>query len=157
MRTNWAAASWLAAIAKSACCFSWEKDVFRWLEQCMDWASHAPALREREWRLQSFAALLAASTPAEVKEKLTRWGVSDYISIFRRAIGLNTMFANPPAFGELADEFLRNYHKYADSLYQCFMEMEAYPALDPRQFHFALYASGEYSRMLESQWGEKTE
>src|SRR5208283_401497 len=133
------------------------KDIFRWLEQCMDWAAHTPELREGEWRPQSFAALLTASTPAEVKEKLTRWGVADYISIFRRAIGLNTMFANPPAFSDLADEFLRNYHKYADSLYQCFMEMEVYQALDSRRFHFVLYASGEYSRMLESQWGEKAE
>jgi len=133
------------------------KDVFRWLEQCMDWATHAPELREREWRPQCFAALLTAGTPVEVKEKLTRWGVSDYISIFRRAIGLNTMFANPPAFGDLAEEFLRDYHKYADSLYQCFMEMEEHSALDSRRFHFVLYASGEYSRMLESQWEEKAE
>jgi hypothetical protein len=133
------------------------KDVLRWLDQCMDWATHAPELREREWRPQCFAALLTAATPVEVKEKLMRWGVSDYISIFRRAIGLNTMFANPPAFGDLGAEFLRDYHKYADSLYRCFMEMEAYPALDPRRFRFVLYASGEYSRMLESQWEEKAE
>jgi hypothetical protein len=133
------------------------KDVFRWLEQCIDWATHRPELREREWRAQSFAALLTTATPAEVKEKLTRWGVSDYISIFRRAIGLNTMFANPPAFGDLGEEFLRNYHKYADSLYHCFMEIDAFPALEPRRFHFALYASGEYSKMLEAQWEEKAD
>src|ERR1017187_3056737 len=133
------------------------KDVFRWLEQCTDWVTRVPELSEREWRQQSFAALLTAATPVEVKEKLTRWGVSDYISIFRRAIGLNIMFSNPPAFGDLAEEFLRNYHKYADSLYQCFMEMEVYPAVDPRRFRFALYASGEYSKMLEAQWEEKAE
>jgi hypothetical protein len=123
----------------------------------MDWTTHVPELREREWRPQSFAALLTAATPMEVKEKLTRWGVSDYISIFRRAIGLNTMFANPPELGDLAEEFLHNYHKYADSLYQSFMAMEAYPTLDPRRSRFVLYASGEYSRMLESQWEEKAE
>ena len=133
------------------------KDVFRWLEQCTDWVTRVPELSEREWRQQSFAALLTAATPVEVKEKLARWGVSYYISIFRRAIGLNIMFANPPAVGDLAEEFLRNYHKYADSLYQCFMEMEAYPAADPRRFRFALYASGEYSKMLEAQWEEKAE
>jgi hypothetical protein len=37
------------------------------------------------------------------------------------------------------------------------MEMEEYPVLDSRRFHFVLYASGEYSRMLESQWEEKAE
>lgn len=133
------------------------KDVFRWLEQCMDWVMRVAELREREWRAQSFAALLTRSTPAEVKEKLTRWGVSDYISIFCRAIGLNTMFHNPPAFTDLAEEFLRNYHRYADSLYQCYMDLEQYPAIDSRRFRFSLYASGEYSRLLESQWEEKAE
>jgi hypothetical protein len=133
------------------------KDVFRWLEQCLDWVTRMPELRDREWRAQTFAALLTLSTPAEVKEKLTRWGVSDYISIFCRAIGLNTMFHNPPAFTDLAEEFLRNYHRYADSLYRCYMELEQYPAIDSRRFRFSLYASGEYSRMLESQWEEKAE
>jgi hypothetical protein len=133
------------------------KDIFRWLEQCMDWVTRVPELSEREWRAQSFAALLTTGTPAEVKEKLTRWGVSDYISIFCRAIGLNTLFTAPPAFEDLAEEFLRNYHRYADSLYQCYIDLEPYPVLDAQRFHFALYASGEYSRMLESQWEEKAD
>ena len=30
-------------------------------------------------------------------------------------------------------------------------------AVDVSRFHFALYASGEYSRMLESQWEEKAD
>ena len=37
------------------------------------------------------------------------------------------------------------------------MDLDPYPALDPRKFRFALYASGEYSRMLESQWEEKAD
>lgn len=133
------------------------KDVFRWLEQCMDWVTRVPELADREWRAQSFAALLTASTPPDVKEKLSRWGVSDYISIFCRAIGLNTLFTNPPAITDLAEEFLRNYHKYADSLYHCYMDLERHATLDPGRFRFCLYASGEYSRMLESQWEEKPE
>jgi len=133
------------------------KDIFRWLEQCMDWVTRVPELADREWRAQSFAALLTASTPPQVKEKLTRWGVADYISIFCRAIGLNTLYTSPPVAGDLAEEFLRNYHKYADSLYRCYMDLEPYPPLDIDRFRFALYASGEYSRMLESQWEEKTE
>jgi hypothetical protein len=128
------------------------KDVFRWLEQCMDWVARVPELQDGEWRPQSFAALLTAGTPAEVKEKLLRWGVSDYISIFCRAIGLNTLFSAPPAFDTLAEEFLRSYHRYADALYHCYMESEPYLALDAKKFQFLLYASGEYSRMLESEW-----
>jgi hypothetical protein len=133
------------------------KDIFRWLEQCMDWVTRLPELGGHEWRAQSFAALLTSSPPAEVKEKLIHWGVTDYVSIFCRAIGLNTLFTAPPAFDDLAEEFLRNYHRYADALYRCYMDLELYPSLDARRFHFALYASGEYSRMLESQWGEKAE
>ena len=133
------------------------KDVFRWLEQCMDCVTRMPELGERQWRPQSFAALLTASTPQDVKEKLARWGVADYIAIFGRAIGLNTMFRNPPAFGDLTEEFLRNYHRYADSLFECYLNLEQYEKLDPRRFRFNLYASGEYSRILESQWEEKAE
>jgi hypothetical protein len=32
------------------------------------------------------------------------------------------------------------------------MESESYDKLPPANFHFALYASGEYSRMLETEW-----
>jgi hypothetical protein len=128
------------------------KDVYRWMDQCMDWVARMPELGGAEWRQQSFAALLTAGTPAEVKEKLLRWGVSDYTSIFCRAIGLNALFAAPPAFDTLAEEFLRNYHRYADALYRCFMESEPFQTVDTRRFRFMLYASGEYSLMLESQW-----
>src|SRR5580658_5987171 len=128
------------------------KDVFRWLEQCMDCVTRILELAGQEWRQQTFAAFLTSDTPEDVKEKLTHWGVTDYKSIFRRAIGLNAFFTNPPAFGDLAEEFLRNYHRYADALFQCFMDIEPYSALDAGRFAFALYASGEYSRLLESQW-----
>lgn len=128
------------------------KDVLRWLEQCLETVTRVPELRGRDWRAQSFAALLTRGLPAGVKEKLSRWGVSDYTSIFCRAIGLHTMFAAPPAFDTLSDEFLRNYHRYADSLFHCYMELESYQPAEAASFQFQLYASGEYSRMLESQW-----
>ena len=133
------------------------KDVFRWLDQCLDWVTRVPELRGREWRAQSFAALLTWRTPAEVREKLTRWGVADYASIFSRAIGLKTLFARPPSFADLAEDFLRNYHRFADALFQAYMALEADGDLDARRFQFALYASGEYSRLLESEWEEKGE
>jgi hypothetical protein len=34
------------------------------------------------------------------------------------------------------------------------MATEAHGALAPANFRFEIYASGEYSRMLESEWGE---
>ena len=128
------------------------KDVFRWMNQCLDWAARAPELAGMELRAQSFAGLLTGGTPAVVKEKLDSWGVADYSSIFSRAIGLNTLFTAPPAFEALSEEFLRNYHRYADALYHCFMQLEPRLTAVPGNFRFDLFASGEYSRLLESQW-----
>jgi len=128
------------------------KDVFRWIDQCLDWAGRIAGLKSLELRAQSFAALLTGGTPEEVKEKLADWGVADYVAIFARAMGLNTLFTAPPAADLLAGDFLRNYHSYADSLYRCFLALQPYPTLSPRNFQFRLYASGEYSRMLEAEW-----
>jgi hypothetical protein len=129
------------------------KDVLRWIDQCMDWSERVPELASAEIRRQSFAVLLTTSPPAPVKEKLIRWGVADYVSIFSRAIGLNAMFAEPPSFEGLAEDFLRNYHRYADFLYRCYMESQPHQNIDSKNFRFDLYASGEYSRLLESEWG----
>jgi hypothetical protein len=129
------------------------KDVFRWLEQCLEWADRFPELKDSELHAQSFASLLTQDPPPSVKEKLVRWGVTDYNSIFCRAIGLNSVFLAPPAFESLAGDFLRNYHRYSDALYQCFLGSQTYRTLDSRSFRFELYASGEYSRLLESEWG----
>ncbi|HXB72628.1 MAG TPA: hypothetical protein VNY05_30610 [Candidatus Acidoferrales bacterium] len=128
------------------------KDVFRWIEQCGEWASRVPELESLEIHRQSFAGLLTANPPPSVREKLVRWGVLDYVSIFSRSIGLNALFAQPPAFEQLAEDFLRNYHRYADTLYRCFAESQPHGDLDATNFHFELYASGEYSRMLENEW-----
>jgi hypothetical protein len=128
------------------------KDVHRWIEQCIEWAERVPELSEAEICGQSFAGLLTTNPPQTVKEKLTRWGVLDYVSIFSRAIGLNAMFAEPPAFESMSEEFLRNYHRYADCLYRCYMESQPHEKIASTNFRFDLYASGEYSRMLEAQW-----
>jgi hypothetical protein len=128
------------------------KDVLRWLDHCLDSVGRDPELLVSGVRRQSFASLLTARPPASVKEKLAKWGVADYASIFSRAIGLNMLFAEPPARNGLSDEFLRNYHRYADSLYRCYLESEPHRSVNPAEFPFELYASGEYSRMLESQW-----
>jgi hypothetical protein len=129
------------------------KDVFRWLDQCLEWAGRFPELKDCELHRQSFAGLLTRDPPASVKEKLVRWGVADYVSIFSRAIGLNALFTSPPAYDSLAEDFLRNYHRYSDALYHCYMDSQTFRAIESRAFRFELYASGEYSRMLESEWG----
>jgi hypothetical protein len=129
------------------------KDVFRWLDQCIECVEHVPELRDADIHRQSFAALLTGGAPQAVKEKLIHWGVSDYVSIFSRAIGLNAMFAEPPPFTSLAEELLRNYHRYADSMFQCYQGCQPHCALTSRNFPFDLYASSEYSRLLESEWG----
>jgi hypothetical protein len=129
------------------------KDVFRWLDQCIESVERHPELNGTGIQRQSFAGLLTGSPPEPVKEKLTRWGVVDFVSIFSRAVGLNAAFAEPPGFDTMAEEFLRNYHRYADHLYQCYMESQPHRIIAPKNFQFDLYASGEYSRMLESEWG----
>jgi len=131
------------------------KDVFRWLEQCGEWASRVPELEGLEIHRQSFAGMLTANPPQSVKEKLVRWGVVDYVSIFSRSIGLNALFSEPPAFDGLADDFLRNYHRYADTLYRSFMESQPHGDILATNFRFELYASGEYSQKLEDEWGGK--
>jgi hypothetical protein len=129
------------------------KDVFRWIDQCVEWAQRTPEFAAMEIRRQSFAGLLTKDPPEAVREKLVRWGVADYESIFSRAIGMNAMFVSPPALETLNENFLRNYHRYPDYLYRCYMESEPYEARPSSNFRFTLYASGEYARMLESEWG----
>jgi hypothetical protein len=129
------------------------KDIFRWIEQCGEQIARAPELEQAEVYAQSFAGLLASSPPLNVQEKLTRWGVGDHAAIFARAIGLNAAFAVPPAMESLTEDFLRNYHRYADGLYRAYMETQPHRVIAPANFRFEIYASGEYSRMLESEWG----
>jgi len=133
------------------------KDVFRWIEQCREWAERIPELASLEIRPQSFARLVTQECPEAVQQKLMRWGVADYVSIFSRAIGLNAMFVEPPGVEILSPAFLRNYHRYPDFLFRCFMDAEPYSPLTAANFRFELYASGEYSRMLETQWSEATD
>lgn len=130
------------------------KDVFRWMDQCAEWAARLPELRVLELPQQSFGTLLTNQPPPTVREKLLRWGVSDYISIFSRAIGLHAVFAEPPALDLMTAEFLRNYYRYADALYRTWLELLPHPPISAANFRFDLYASGEYSQMLENQWAE---
>lgn len=128
------------------------KDVLRWMEQCGEVVAREPELRDAEIEPQSFASLLIDEAPPAFREKLAEWGVQDYRAIFSRAIGLNSIFAEVPQREQLAFEFIRNYHYYADQLFTCWSNSRTCSRLRSQDFQFDLYASGEYSRMLEREW-----
>jgi len=128
------------------------KDLLRWISQCMESVSTIEELRGAGIRDQSFADLLVQNPPQVVNDKLRGWGVLDFRSIFSRAIGLNTIFSQPPSADQVSEEFIRNYYRYADHLFACRQQMQPFTELNPANFHFEIYASGEYSRMLEKAW-----
>ncbi len=130
------------------------KDLIRWIEQCMELVERTPELLAEGVKPQSFANLLVFDPPPLVAEKLKKWGVVDYKGIFSRAIGINSMFNDPPSRIQLADDFLRNYYRYADYLFAGFQSLAKFTELNPKRFEFTLYASGEYTRMLEREWEE---
>ncbi len=131
------------------------KDLVRWIEQCTEFVDREPSLRTAGVEAQSFADMLVEDTPEAVREKLRKWGVADYRSIFTRAMGLNAVFADAPERTALADDFIRNYHQYADQLYESKRSSAHYASIRSSDFEFELYASGEYSRMLERQWQDQ--
>lgn len=128
------------------------KDVHRWVEQCLELVDRDQELRSLGLGEHSFLRLLIRDTPANIREKLRAWGVSDYQAIFTRAAGLNAAFQEPPNRNQLATDFIRNYYKYADELFSCSQQMNPSPDVSPGAFDFELYASGEYTRMLEREW-----
>ena len=130
------------------------KDLLRWIEQCMELVERAPELRDLGIRYQSFATYLIHHPPASVQAKLRKWGVADYKAIFTRALGLAAVLADAPERGTLSDEFVRNYYRYADQMFQCRQGDAIYEDISEMGFEFDIYASGEYSRMLEREWAE---
>ena len=131
------------------------KDLLRWVEQCMDFVGNVPVLQTAGIREQSFAEFLVQSPPEPVRAKLRAWGVFDYKSIFSRAIGLNVVFSEPPDEDTVTAEFIRNYFRYADHLFNCRQQMQAFTEVTVENFTFEIYASGEYSRMLEKSWDKE--
>jgi hypothetical protein len=128
------------------------KDIMRWIDQCLEHVERTDGALPEGVRFQSFAALLIQDPPKAVEEKLRRWGVADYKSIFSRALGLNTLFGPAPERPALSDEFIRNYFRYADQLFSCQQTMSPFAQLRSEQFHFDLYSSAEYAKLLEREW-----
>ncbi len=127
------------------------KDIFRWLEQCTE----SLAGKNEKITTQSFAELVVERPPESVKEKLVTWGVTDRRAIFSRAIGIYSIFAEPPPFQSLSPIFLKNYHRYADHAYICYQHSQAFLSIESESFHFEIYASEEYTRLISQGWDLK--
>jgi hypothetical protein len=128
------------------------KDLVRWVEQCLELLERHPEAQDHGYTFQSFVSYLISQTPAAVQAKLRKWGVADYRSIFSRAIALNAVFASVPDRRTLTDDFVRNYYRYTDNTFRMLVDGTS-PEVDSTAFEFELYASGEYSRLLEREWG----
>jgi len=130
------------------------KDLLRWISHCLDFVNGVPELKTAGIHEQSFAEFLVQNPPEKVRTKLRGWGVFDYKSIFSRAIGLNAVFNEPPDELSVSSEFIRNYFRYADHMFACRQQMQAFTEISMANFSFDIYASGEYSRLLEKSWSE---
>jgi hypothetical protein len=127
------------------------KDIFRWIDQCMDQMERSGEIGLRI-NSQCFSALIVESPPESVKKKLEDWGVSDRRAVFSRAIGIRCLFEEPPDIDMLSPMFLEHYHRFADYSYICFQQMKPWQPMDGASFDFPIYASEEYSRLLSEQW-----
>lgn len=130
------------------------KDLARWIEQCMEHLERHEEAHNPGIKYQSFAAYLVNHTPAAVQTKLHKWGVADYKAIFTRALGLNAILAGIPRRELLSEHFIRNYYRYADQMFFCRQSEAQFEDISEMGFEFEIYASGEYSRMLEREWAE---
>lgn len=133
------------------------KDIFRWLGQCVEFArapNAAGGTAQPELRIveQSFAAMLVENPPEAVKQKLQKWGVTDRRAIFSRSIGIHSIFEEPPPFECMSENFLRNYHRYADHAYICYQHSKAFLPIEAFGWVFDLYASEEYGRIISEGW-----
>jgi hypothetical protein len=127
------------------------KDIFRWIDQCMDQMERSGNIGLRI-NAQCFSGLIVDSPPASVRKKLEDWGVSDRRAVFSRAIGIRCLFEEPPDIDMLSPMFLEHYHRFADYSYICFQQMKPWQPMDGASFDFPIYASEEYSRLLSEQW-----
>jgi hypothetical protein len=128
------------------------RDLVRWIEQCIEQIDHEPELQGKNYKFQTFAALLVEDAPAPVQAKLKKWGVADYKSIFSRALGLNSVFVEAPMQELLTPNFIKNYYRFADQMFAVQQHQTSFSRLPAEQFDFELFASGEYSKMLAKEW-----
>lgn len=130
------------------------KDLERWLQQCAEFVDNDRELVGENYSQQSFASYLIESTPSGVRNKLLSWGVVDYRNIFVRALGLRSVFQELPTFDIISRTFLLDYHRFTDYLYACRQQLSPFTPIAVNAFVFEIYASAEYSQILEKQWNE---
>jgi hypothetical protein len=130
------------------------KDLLRWVGQCVELVARAEELGGLGIREQSFAALLVHHPPEAVLQKLRQWGVASPESVFSRALGIATLFRDVPPAELLTESFLLHYHSFADHIFVCAQNLTPFAEISAANFRFELYASGEYLKMLEKEWGE---
>lgn len=130
------------------------KDLKRWASQCVDHLRRSEDGVAFDVRIneQSFSEMVVESPPDAVVEKLNRWGVTDRRAIFARAIGMHSIFEEPPGVETLSIAFLENYHRYADYAFICHQHLRAFLPLKPADYPFEIYASEEYARKLSDSW-----
>jgi hypothetical protein len=128
------------------------RDLVRWTSQCMEMVGRGREVG-KAIRPESFATLLLEDPPLAVLDKLRKWGVHEYKCIFARAFGLQALFETLPGRECLAPEFVRHYHRFADQMFACQQQLFPFQRLRSSDYDFELYASGEYTKMLEAEWG----
>lgn len=133
------------------------KDITRWMEQCAESVIASGAFEGRRIVSESFAVFLVQHVPAHVRMKLEGWGVLDFCALFRRSIGLHGVFNDFPAAETFAPEFLRRYHRHLDQWYEQRLRDSGCDQPEAEEFSFDLYASGEYTLLLEQSWSNDAE
>ena len=128
------------------------RDLQRWADQCLDFVQREPRLRDLGLKEQSFLVMLVNRPPVGFASKLIGWGVTDQRSIFSRAIGLNSVFDQPPLLDSLSTRFLQSYQRFADYFFICYQTMTQFRSADSDRFTFDLYASEEYAHLLSEGW-----
>jgi hypothetical protein len=129
------------------------KDLARWTGQCAEMAERDGELRVAAVREASFAHLLAQNPPQALVEKMVRWGIPDCRASFRQALGLSMLFRSLPTQEALAEEFLCHYRGYTEAFYEAWQHNGSFTVIENLNFRFEMYASAEYVRLLEAQWG----
>ncbi len=133
------------------------KDLERWMEQCVEVTGAHLDYAHLSLGREAFANLLVDEAPAHVHRKLELWGVLDYRALFRRAIGLHSVFEEVPPVQCLSADFLKRYHRHADRWFESWILTRPLATVDWSDFSFDLYASGEYALMLERSWNVQSE
>ncbi len=131
------------------------KDLLRWIDQCMERWSALRNSAAAGIKYQSFAAYLVNHAPEAVQSQAEKMGrVRLQVDLFPRAGSERRFLGGSGSRDVLTDEFIRHYYRYADQLFQIRQGETAFTDIGHLEFEFEIYASGEYSRMLEREWAE---